>query len=168
MLIFLSYTFNQLSNLSLGLNSARYPFLLLNSASKGILRWSEKLSRVEHVEITLKFKIFWLIFSPPISLSYIFYDFPSQFHINLDNFLYSNEVAEYQLTHSEYADNFRYRIRRCLVPPKRPTIAQIREGGLDNGDFLFLKIFQNFLKFYNFCTKSATGGLFYYYFIVFK
>ena len=53
-------------------------------------------------------------------------------------------------------------------PPKRPTLAQIREGGLDNGDFLFLKIFQNFLKFYNFYTKSATGGLFYYYFIVFK
>ena len=65
-----------------------------------------------------------------------------------------------------YYDN--YRIRRCLVPPKRPTLAQIREGGQDNGDFLFFKIFQNFLKFYNFYTKSATGWSFYDYFIVFK
>ena len=55
----------------------------------------------------------------------------------------------------------KYRIRRCLVPPKRLTFAQNREGGLDNGDFLFLKIFQIFLKFYNFYTKSAIGGLFY-------
>ena len=46
--------------------------------------------------------------------------------------------------------------------PKRPTLAKIREGGLDNGGFLFLKIFENFLKFYNYYTKSATGGLFYY------
>ena len=52
-------------------------------------------------------------------------------------------------------------------PPKRQTLPQIREGGLDNGDFLFLKIFKNFLKFYNFYTKSETGGLFYYD-IVFK
>ena len=57
--------------------------------------------------------------------------------------------------------DLKYRIRRCLVPPKRPTFPKIREEGLDNGDFLFLKIFQNFLKFYNFYTKSATGGFFF-------
>ena len=38
-------------------------------------------------------------------------------------------------------------------------------GGPDNRDYLF---FQNFPKFYNFYTKSATGGLYYYYGIVFK
>ena len=51
-----------------------------------------------------------------------------------------------------------YRIRRCLVPPKRSTFYQIHEGGLDNSDFYFLKfkkIFQNFLKFYNFFLSKV-------------
>ena len=59
-----------------------------------------------------------------------------------------------------------YRIWRCLVPLNDRHLPKFVRG-LDNGDFLFLKIFQIFLKFYNFYTKSATGGLFYYYFIVF-
>ena len=32
--------------------------------------------------------------------------------------------------------------------------------GLDNGDLLFLKIFQNFLKFYNFIQKVQLEGCF--------
>ena len=65
------------------------------------------------------------------------------------------EYIEYQLPYS-----------KLYSLPKRPTFSKIREGGLDNGEFL--KNFQNFLKFCNFYTKSATGGLFYYYDIVFK
>ena len=48
-----------------------------------------------------------------------------------------------------------YRIRRCLVTPKRLKLPQIHEEGLDNGDFLF---FFNFLKFYIFCVGDAAGG----------
>ena len=40
---------------------------------------------------------------------------------------------------------YQYRIRRCLIHPKRPTLSQILEGGLDNGDFYFSKILQLFL-----------------------
>ena len=48
-------------------------------------------------------------------------------------------------------------------PPKRLTFPKFVRG-LDNGDFLFFKIFK-FLK--SFLLKE-NGGLFYYYGIVFK
>ena len=59
-----------------------------------------------------------------------------------------------------------YRIRSFLVLLNDQHFLKFMRRGLDNGDF-----FQKFSKFYN-ClqlfTKSATGGLFYYYGIVFK
>ena len=40
-----------------------------------------------------------------------------------------------------------YRIRRCLVPPKRPWLCQTRRGGLDKGDLYFPKFtFKKFWK----------------------
>ena len=33
-----------------------------------------------------------------------------------------------------------YSIRHCLVPPKRPTLSQICEEELDNGEFYYSKI----------------------------
>ena len=40
-----------------------------------------------------------------------------------------------------------YRIRRCLVPLKRPTFYQIHEEGTRQRWFLCIKIFQNFTTF---------------------
>ena len=74
--------------------------------------------------------------------------------------------VEITWSYNEYiqflADN--YRIRSCLVPPKRPTFIKIHEGTKQRW-FLF---FQNFQKSPNFFTKSATGGYFDDYGIIFK
>ena len=52
------------------------------------------------------------------------------------------------------------RIRSCLVPLNDQQFPKFVKG-LDNGDFLFFKIFQ-------LLPKKATGGLFDYYGIVYK
>ena len=56
-----------------------------------------------------------------------------------------------------------YRIWSSLVLPKLPTLSQICEEEIDNGDFYFSKKFTTF-----FTKKRATGGLFDYYGIVSK
>ena len=52
-----------------------------------------------------------------------------------------------------------------LVFPKRPTFSHIHEEGLDNGDFYFSKIFQNFQTFF---YKRAIGWYFDHYGVVFR
>ena len=81
----------------------------------------------------------------------------------------SKQKVNMYLQANSYSENpiniiANYHIRRCLVPTKRPTLSQIREGDWQRW-FLLFKIC---LNFYNFFIKRATGGLFYYYGIVFK
>ena len=52
-----------------------------------------------------------------------------------------------------------YRIRRCLVPFKRPTFSKYHEGGQDNGNLYFSKIFQRFPKCIFFLPKEQLDGI---------
>ena len=45
-------------------------------------------------------------------------------------------------------------------PPKLPTFSKIREGGLDNGYFLFFKIFKIFYFLQLFLSKKQLEGCF--------
>ena len=44
-----------------------------------------------------------------------------------------------------------------VYSPKRPKFSQIYEGGLDNGDFLFFKIFKNVITF---LSKEQLDGFY--------
>ena len=66
-----------------------------------------------------------------------------------------------------YTNYINYNIRRCLVPLNYQHFTKFLRGTRQRWFYFFL-IFQNFLKFYNFFIKSSTGGLFYYYGIIFK